>query len=225
MKILIVEDEKELRETLVRSLLKEQFIVETADDYWSASEKLGIYDYDCILLDLMLPGGDGMDLLKELKESGKTDNVIIISAKNSLDDKLEGLEMGADDYLTKPFYIAELNARIKAVVRRKNSNGKNALEMGNLMLHLDERSFFIDGKEVLLNRKEFDILNYFLFNKNRLVSKTALAEHVWGHNIDQADNFDFIYSQIKNLRKKMKEAGSDVEIEAVYGVGYRIIEK
>ncbi len=225
MKILIVEDEKALRETLVRSLLKEKFVVETATDYWAASEKIAIYEYDCILLDLMLPDGNGLELLKGLKESGKSGNVIIISARNSLDDKLEGLGLGADDYLTKPFHIAELNARIKAVLRRKQTEGKDTVEMGNLTLLLSERQLLVGNEKVALNRKEFDILNYFLFNKNRLITKTALAERVWGDNIDQADNFDFIYYQIKNLRKKLQSAGSDVEIEAVYGVGYRIIEK
>src|SRR5690625_3710317 len=224
MKMLVVEDEKELRETLQRSLLKEQFVVETAADYWSASEKIAIYEYDCILLDLMLPNGSGLELLKELKQSGKSGNVIIISARNSLDDKLEGLGLGADDYLTKPFHIAELNARIKAVLRRKQMEGKDAVEMGNLTLLLSERQLLVNKEKVALNRKEFDILNYFLFNKNRLVTKTALAEYVWGDFIDQADNFDFIYSQIKNLRKKLREANAGVEIKAVYGAGYRIIK-
>lgn len=224
MKILIVEDEKELRKTLVNSLQKEQFVVETADDYAAASEKITIYDYDCILLDIMLPDGSGLELLKELKESGKSGNIIIISAKNSLDDKLAGLGLGADDYLTKPFHIAELNARIKAVLRRKMLDGKNTLEVGNVSLLIDERRLQVNKEDIPLNRKEFDILNYFLFNKDRLVTKTALAEHVWGDNIDQVSNFDFIYYQIKNLRKKLESAGAGVEIEAVYGVGYRLIE-
>lgn len=225
MKLLIIEDEKDLRETLTKSLTKEQFIVETASDYYTASEKLDLYDYDCILLDIMLPGGTGLELLQELKESGKTSNVIIISAKDSLDDKLAGLDLGADDYLTKPFHIAELNARIKAVLRRNHMEGKNRLEMGNLSLDLDERKLLVANEEVPLNRKEFDILNHFLFNKNRLITKTGLAEHVWGDHIDQADNFDFIYYQIKNLRKKLNQAHADIEIEAVYGVGYRLVEK
>lgn len=225
MKILVVEDEKALRDNIVESLKKEQYIVETAADYWTASEKISLYNYDCILLDLMLPEGNGLDLLKELKQSGNTDNVIIISAKNSLDDKLEGLELGADDYLTKPFHLAELNARIKAVLRRKNAEGSDSLKVGNITLLFNERKLMVSEHEVPLNRKEFDILNYFLFNKNRLITKTALAERVWGDNVDQADNFDFIYSQIKNLRKKMHSAGANIEIEAVYGMGYRLIEK
>ena len=225
MKILIIEDEKELRETLEASLIKEEYLVETAGDFHSALEKISIYDYDCILLDVMLPGGSGLQLLEVLKSEDKPDNVIIISAKDSLDDKLKGLELGADDYLTKPFHIAELNARIKAVLRRKQREGRNTLEMGNLILDLKERQLLINGEAVPLNRKEFDILYYFLLNKNRLVSKNALAEHVWGDNTDQADNFDFIYSQIKNLRKKFLATKAGIDFEAVYGIGYKLIEK
>jgi len=225
MKILIVEDEKELLETISASLMKEHFTVETAYDFHSASEKIGVYDYDCILLDIMLPNGSGLQLLEQLKSEGKSGNVIIISAKDSLDDKLKGLELGADDYLTKPFHIAELNARIKAVIRRNKLEGKNTIEIANVILDLKERTFFVNKENIPLNRKEFDILNYFLLNKNRLVTKTALAEHVWGDNIDQADNLDFIYYQIKNLRKKLQAANAEIEIEAVYGIGYKLIEK
>ncbi|MCS4228007.1 response regulator transcription factor [Sphingobacterium sp. BIGb0165] len=225
MKVLVIEDETELRETLKDSLIKEDYMVETASDFRSALDKVSVYDYDCILLDIMLPGGSGLQVLDLLKKEGKSDNVIIISAKDSLDDKLKGLELGADDYLTKPFHIAELNARIKAVLRRKRRDGKNTLEMGNLVLDLNERSLSINGESVPLNRKEFDILNYFLLNKNRLVSKNALAEHVWGDNTDQADNLDFIYSQIKNLRKKFLTKKAEVDFEAVYGIGYKLVEK
>ncbi len=225
MKILIVEDEKELLKAISASLTKEHFVVETASDFHSASEKITVYDYDCILLDIMLPGGSGFQLLEQLKQSGKADNVIIISAKDSLDDKLTGLELGADDYLAKPFHIAELNARVKAVLRRKKLDGKNTIETTNVVLDLNERQFLVDGENIPLNRKEFDILKYFLLNKNRLVTKNALAEHVWGDNIDQADNFDFIYYQIKNLRKKLQSANAAIEIEAIYGIGYKMVEK
>ena len=225
MKILVIEDEKDLRETLVASLLKESYVVEAADNFDSAYEKISVYDYDCILLDIMLPGGSGLDLLVELKTLEKSENVIIISAKNSLDDKLDGLALGADDYLTKPFHIAELNARIKAVFRRNNLQGKESIQLGNITLDINERTFSVDHRPVHLNRKEFDILNYFLLNKNRLITKTALAEYVWGDQIDQADNFDFIYYQIKNLRKKLQTAQADIEIESVYGVGYKLTEK
>ena len=225
MKILVVEDEKELLKSIHDSLIQERFLIETAENYQSASEKIALYSYDCILLDIMLPGGNGLQLLQQLKDMGKSENVIIISAKDSLDDKLTGLELGADDYLTKPFHNAELNARIKAVLRRKNQEGKNSIEMCNIELDLTERSFSVDGEPITLNRKEFDILHFFLLNKKRLVTKTALAEHVWGDHIDQADNFDFIYYQIKNLRRKLQQSNAEIEIEAVYGIGYKLIEK
>lgn len=225
MKILLIEDEKELSKSIEETLTKENFLVETAGDYHTAIDKLGIYEYDAILLDIGLPGGSGLEILKKIKSSGKSENIIIISAKDSLDDKIIGLNLGADDYLTKPFHLAELHARLKAVLRRKKTDGRNQLEFGNILLDLDERTTLVEDEILPLNRKEFDILNYFLFNQKRLVTKTALAEHVWGDNIDQADNFDFIYYQIKNLRKKLKESAANVEIEAVYGVGYRIITK
>lgn len=225
MKILVIEDEKELLKSIHDSLIQEQFLIETAENYQSASEKIALYTYDCILLDIMLPGGNGLQLLQQLKDMGKSENVIIISAKDSLDDKLTGLELGADDYLTKPFHNAELNARIKAVLRRKNQDGKNSIEIANIELDLTERSFSVDGERITLNRKEFDILHFFLLNKKRLVTKTALAEHVWGDHIDQTDNFDFIYYQIKNLRKKLQQSNAEIEIEAVYGIGYKLIEK
>jgi len=225
MKILIIEDEVDLRETIEESLLKENYIVETAGDYISANEKVSIYDYDCILLDIMLPNGNGLELLEELKQLGKSENVIIISAKNSLDDKVKGLALGADDYLTKPFHIAELTARIKAVLRRKNYQGKEVINIGNVALNIQDRTLEIDQENIHLNKKEFNILNYFMSNQNRLITKTALAEYVWGDHIDQADNFDFIYYQIKNLRKKLDENKAQVSIETVYGVGYKLIEK
>lgn len=225
MKILIVEDEKGLRESIAASLSKEHFVIETASDFHSATEKIEDYDYDCILLDIMLPNGSGLQILENLKTAGKSGNVIIISAKDSLDDKLKGLELGADDYLTKPFHLAELNARVKAVLRRNKFDGKNTIEIANVILDLKERSFLVNQENIPLNRKEFDILNYFLLNINRLVTRTALAEHVWGDHIDQADNFDFIYYQIKNLRKKLQNANADIEIEAIYGIGYRLIKK
>lgn len=225
MKILVIEDEQQLLQSIKQSLEKESFLVETASDYHSALEKVFVYEYDCILLDIMLPNGSGLDILNELKKEGKTGNVIIISAKDSLDDKIYGLELGADDYLTKPFHLAELTARVKAVLRRKNQAGKTNLELANIQLDFEDRLFIVDNRPFPLNRKEFDILNYFLLNKNRLVTRTALAEHVWGDNIDQMDNFDFVYYQIKNLRKKLRESGADIEIESIYGVGYKLIEK
>ena len=225
MKILVIEDELQLLNNIKESLEKENFLIETAMDFNQAAEKALMYDYDCILLDIMLPNGNGIDLLKELKKNKKTDNVIIISAKDSLDDKLLGLELGADDYLTKPFHLAELNARVKAVIRRKDLNGSNSITLLNVVLNINERQLIINNNPIHLNRKEFDLLYYFLLNKNRLITKSALAEFVWGNHSDNADNFDFVYYQIKNLRKKLNHAQADISIEAVYGVGYKLIEK
>ncbi len=222
MKILIVEDEKELRDTVKEYLMREKFVVECAEDYASAMEKLNDYDYDCILLDIMLPGGSGLSILSHLKKQRKQESVIIISAKDSIEDKVEGLNLGADDYLAKPFHLAELNARVKSLLRRKKAGGDTSIVLGNLTLVPDTRKVMINGAELTLNRKEFDLLYYFISNPNRLINRTALAESVWGDNIDQADSLDFIYSQVKNLRKKMKSAGSRAEIKSVYGFGYKL---
>lgn len=224
MKILIVEDEQDLRETIRTSLLKEKFIVEAAADYFSALDKINDYDYDCILLDIMLPGGSGLDLLRELKLLRHSDSVLIISAKDSLDDKVEGLELGADDYLTKPFHLAELNARVKSLIRRRQAKGDVTVTIGNLLLYPDKRQAEVGGISLQLNRKEFDLLYYFVVNPDRVINKMSLAESVWGDNIDQADSLDFIYSQVKNLRKKLKQAEATVELKAVYGFGYKLSE-
>lgn len=220
MKLLIIEDEPQMLENMKQTLEREQYIVETACDYKNASLKIGSYDYDCILLDITLPDGNGLSLLKQLKSMGKDDGVIIVSAKDSLDDRLKGLNLGADDYLPKPFHMAELHARVKAVLRRRHFAGINELSIGNVVIQTESRRVFVNEDEQILNRKEYDILMYLITNKNRLVTKAALAEHVWGDHIDQTDSFDFIYSQIKNLRKKMEHA--NINIEAVYGVGYKL---
>ncbi|WP_205499662.1 response regulator transcription factor [Rufibacter psychrotolerans] len=223
MKILVIEDEPQMQATLVRSLQQEHYLVETASDYDSALEKVALYAYDCILLDLNLPGGNGLALLEELKKQQKTEGVIIVSARNSVDDKIQGLELGADDYLPKPFHMAELHARVKSVLRRRKFEGQPLVQLRNLQIDPDRHQAWVAGQELVLNRKEFDILLYLVTNKDRLVSKTALAEHVWGDYIDQADNYEFIYSQIKNLRKKLKDHGAGVEIQAIYGIGYKLV--
>ena len=218
MKILIVEDEPALRELIQRSLEKERYVVEVAADFNSALRKIEDYDYDCVLLDIMLPDGSGLDLLEKLKAMHKRENVIIISAKDSLEDKVLGLELGADDYLPKPFHLAELNARIKSVIRRQHHDGEIDICLGNIRILPDKYQVLINDREVELNRKE-----YFINRPGRLVNKNTLAESVWGDHIDQVDNFDFIYAQIKNLRKKLKDAGATAEIKAVYGFGYKMI--
>lgn len=222
MKILIVEDEPSLRELIQRSLEKERYVVEVAADFNSALCKIEDYDYDCVLLDIMLPDGNGLNLLERLKAMHKRENVIIISAKDSLEDKVLGLELGADDYLPKPFHLAELNARIKSVIRRQHHDGEVDIRLGNIRILPAKYQVLIDEKEVELNRKEYDILLYFINRPGRLVNKNTLAESVWGDHIDQVDNFDFIYAQIKNLRKKLKDAGATAEIKAVYGFGYKM---
>ena len=223
MKILIIEDAKGLREVMTRSLEKERFVVETAADFCTALKKINDYDYDCILLDIMLPGGSGLSILEELKKLKKRESVIIVSAKDSIEDKVTGLDLGADDYLAKPFHLAELHARVKSVIRRHQTDGNTKIEIENLTVCPDNHTVFINGEELKLNRKEFDLLYYFATNPNRLINKTTLAEAVWGDNIDQADSLDFIYSQVKNLRKKMKTAEATPEIKAVYGFGYKLI--
>ena len=224
MKILIIEDEKDMLQNMEDTLQKENYLVETATDLDSAISKVGVYDYDCILLDINLPDGSGMEILDFLKQNDKSEGVIIVSARNSLDDRLQGLNTGADDYLAKPFHMAELNARVKALLRRKKFNGNDILKIENLAIDPENHIAKTEHGEMELNRKEFDILVYLATNQNRLVSKSALAEHVWGDHIDQADNFEFIYSQIKNLRKKLKDVQANIEIKAVYGIGYKLIQ-
>lgn len=223
MKILIVEDEPSLREIIKKALERERFVTEEAPDYSTAIEKIGTYDYECIILDIMLPDGNGLDVLKTLKQNNKRERVIIISAKDSIDDKVKGLDSGADDYLSKPFHIAELIARVKSVIRR-NSEGTSTLSFGNVTIDDTNFQAIIDGNAVDISRKEFDILRYFVHRANHMISKETLAEAVWGDNIDQADNFDFIYAQIKNLRKKLQAANANIEIKSVYGFGYKLVE-
>lgn len=224
MKILIVEDNDDLREVIARSLEKERYVAETAANYSEARMKAFVYEYDCILLDIMLPDGNGLNLLRELADKGKRNNVIIISAKDSIEDKVNGLELGADDYLAKPFHLAELHARIRSVLRRNSHNGARTVKLGNVTIHPDTFKVEVDGRDIELGRKEYDILFYLVNRANRLIEKQTLAEAVWGDNIDQADNFDFIYAQMKNLRKRLKAAGASIEIKTVYGFGYKLIE-
>ncbi|NCB67659.1 MAG: response regulator transcription factor [Bacteroidia bacterium] len=225
MKILIIEDEKGMRETLETFFVQQKFVVETAHDFDSGLSKLSVYDYDCILLDIMLPGGSGLDLLTEMKRMNKRESVIIISARDAIDDKVLGLELGADDYLPKPFHLAELNARVKSLIRRNQSGGDMSVSIENVKLLPDKRTVFVNDEELPLNRKEFDLLYYFMVNPDRLLNKTTLTEAVWGDNIDQADDLEFLYSQVKNLRRKLKTAGASIEIKAVYGFGYKLISE
>lgn len=223
MKLLIVEDEASLQELMTAALKKEGYVVESAMDYSGAMERLGVYNYDCVLLDINLPGGSGLDILEHIKKSSYRLNVIIISARDSIDDKVRGLELGADDYLAKPFHMAELSARIRSVVRRSCNDGDLAFKAGNVVLEDTARILTVAGQPVALLKKEFDILKYFLMRPGHTVDKAVLAESVWGDHIDQADDFQFVYAQMKNLRRKLAEAGADIEIKSVYGFGYKLI--
>ena len=225
MKILIVEDDPSLREILRKTLEKERYIVEEAPNYLSAIEKIEDYSYDCILLDIMLPDGNGLSLLEELKKNHKKENIIIISAKDSLEDKVAGLDSGADDYLAKPFHLVELIARVKSVIRRNTQAGGLYIGYGNIRIDPDSFSVSIHGQFLELNRKEYDILLFFIQRPERVINKMTLAESVWGDHIDQVDNFDFIYAQVKNLRKKLSDAGATAEIKAIYGFGYKLVLK
>ncbi len=224
MKLLIIEDDTSLREIIKRALLEEHYIVELAEDYRTAIQKINDYSYDCILLDIMLPDGSGMDVLKQLKKMGKKESVIILSAKDSIDDKVLGLEIGADDYLAKPFHLAELKARIRSVIRRNQQGGEMSIQVGNTKILPQSHQVFVDEQPLDLLRKEYDILHYFMTRPDYIVDKTVLAESVWGDHIDQVDSFDFIYAQIKNLRRKLKQSNASIEIRAVYGFGYKLVE-
>ena len=215
MKLLIIEDELSLQELMTKALKQEGYVVENAMDFNTSVEKLGVYSYDCVLLDINLPGGSGFDILEHMKKAGIRANVIVISARDSLDDKVKGLELGADDYLAKPFHMAELVARIRSVARRSRNDGDIGYKAGNVVLDDVSKVLKIDGKPVSLLKKEFDILKYFLMRPGHTVDKAVLAEAVWGDHIDQSDDFQFVYAQMKNLRRKLAEAGADIEIKSV----------
>jgi DNA-binding response OmpR family regulator len=225
MKILIIEDEEGLRESIEEYFTEAGNICETAADYHTAMTKVELYRYDCILLDITLPGGSGISILKTLKENNYTDGVLIISAKNSLDDRLEGLDLGADDYLVKPFHLSELKARVSAIIRRKMYNGNNLLVFNEISIDLQAKTVKVNDKPLKFTRKELDLLLYFIANKGKVISKNAIAEHLWGDGIDLANNFDFIYSHIKNIRKKLVEAGGNDYIQAAYGMGYKFTDQ
>ena len=221
MKILIVEDEEELLKIMKSTLQDAGFVVETASGYAEAKEKTGIYEYECIVLDLMLPDGNGLDLLKELSEEGRAEKVIITSAKGSVDDRIAGLELGADDYLPKPFHLGELTARVKSIIRRNRGTG-NIITLGNLSLDTEKRTAWTEMTKLDLLNKEYRILHYFMTRPERIIDKQNIAEAVWGDNADQSDNFNFVYQQIANLKRKLKAAGSNMNIHAVYGFGYKM---
>ena len=221
MKILIIEDERKLSDSIVSYLKAEKYLCEQAFDFDEAMMKVGVYDYDCVLLDLMLPGGNGLDILREIRKRKNPVGVIIASAKDSLDDKIKGLEIGADDYLAKPFHLAELSMRIYAVIRRKEFAASNMLEDGGICINLLSKTVAVKGTPIVLTKSEYDLLLFFISNKNRVVSKSAIAEHLSGEMADMLDSFDFVYTHIKNLKAKLAEQGVKDCIQNVYGMGYR----
>ncbi len=220
MKILIIEDEPELRKSMKQYLHQEGYVIESASDYSKALEKIEVYDYDCILVDINLPQGNGLDIIKHLKQNHSKAGIIIISAKNSSDDKILGLDLGADDYLAKPFNLAELNSRIKALIRRRNFDGNKLIEINEITIIPEERAVKVHNIPVNLTAKEYDLLLFFISNKNRVVSKNSIAEHLWGDDSDQIDSHDFIYVHLRNLRKKLAEKGCVDYVQTIYGIGY-----
>lgn len=221
MKILVVEDNPDLSENIHNFLQKEGYVCELVGNFTDASDKIAAYEYDCIVLDIMLPDGNGLKLLEQIKSMNIKSGVVIISAKNSLDDKISGLEIGADDYLTKPFHLPELNARLKAIYRRKNQGGDNVIIYREIEVNTLTYIARVHGVALDLTKKEFDLLLYFLTNKNHVLTRQSIAEHLWGDYTDNLANFDFVYQHVKNLRKKIHEAGGEDYIGTVYGLGYR----
>ena len=220
MKILVIEDEIALCETMVTYLEEEGYICEQAGTVEMGSEKVFLYEYDCMLVDIGLPDGNGLSLIKELKKVHPETGIIIISAKNSLDDKISGLDMGADDYLTKPFHLPELNSRIKSLLRRRKFEGKQELIIDKMTILPESRQVLVQGVPLQLTRKEFDLLMFFVSNPGRVLTKESIAEHLWGDFADAADSFDFVYSHIKNLRRKLTEKTNNDYFHNVYGTGY-----
>lgn len=221
MKILLIEDEEQLTAAVCDFLNKEAYVHESVATFAGAQEKIAAYAYDVVLLDIGLPDGNGLDLIHSIKTQEKPAGIIIISAKNAVDDRVKGLELGADDYLTKPFHLSELNARLKSLHRRLNFNGDNAIVFNEIRILPDELRVFVHEHELSLTKKEYDILLYFLANKNRVLTKVSLSEHIWGDYMDSADSYDFIYTHIKNLRKKLIKAGATDYVKNVYGIGYK----
>ena len=222
MKLLVIEDNLDLLSEIKEALDQAYFHCEVVSTYADAHEKVHLYSYDVLIVDINLPDGSGLNIISEIKKVNPATGVIVVSARDSLSNKLEGLDLGADDYITKPFDLAELVARVKSLLRRKNFYGSNTITIGGVTLDVSSRDIFVDDKRVDLTKSEFDILLFFFSNPTRVLSKESIAEHIWGDNMDLADSFDFIYSHIKNLRKKIIATGVAEPIKAVYGIGYRL---
>jgi len=224
MKILIVEDEIELLDTIVSYLKNEDFICEKATTFFEAEDKIISFKYDIIILDITLPDGSGIDLLKLVKDQSPKTGVLFVSAKNSLDDKLKGLDLGADDYITKPFHLAELNSRINSLIRRRKFDGDEVIQFNEIEINPTSMTVTVNKKPIELTKKEYNLLLYFVTNKNKVLTKESIAEHLWGDNIEMADSFDFIYTHMGNLRKKIKKLGAPDYLKTMYGMGYKFTD-
>jgi DNA-binding response OmpR family regulator len=224
MKILIIEDELELQHSIQKYLEYQGFVCEAVGDFPSGMEKMKQFEYDCVVVDINLPGGSGLDIVRTIKALGSRSGIIIISARNALEDKLVGLELGSDDYLTKPFHLSELNARIHAIIRRRSFQGNKIISFHEINLDPEARRITVNGRGVELTEKEYQLLEYFIANRGRVLTKSAIASHVWGDEYEQVSNYDFIYTHIKNLRKKLIEAGAGDYVKTVHGVGYRFTD-
>jgi len=221
MKILIIEDEKALADSIEHYLNQERYLCERVESFIKAQEKINLYHYDCIIVDIGLPDGNGLNIIRELKANKSVAGIVIISARNSLNDRIEGLDIGADDYLTKPFHLSELNARVKSVIRRRSFEGNNEIVCNEIRIFPESLNVEVNSRPIVLTKKEYDLLLYFISNKNRLVTKESIAEHLWGDNMDLADSYDFIYTHIKNLRRKLIKEGANDYIQTIYGIGYK----
>lgn len=221
MKILIIEDERSLSDSIRDYLHSQRYLCEQAFDYAQAKLMVGCYKYDCVLLDLMLPGGSGLDILQSVRSRNNDTGVIIISAKDALDDKLRGLQLGADDYLAKPFALSELSMRIYALIRRREFNSNNLLESDGITINLLTKEVKVGDKAVTLTRSEYELLLFFLSNKGKVLSKMSIAEHLSGEMADMMSNFDFVYSHIKNLKSKLSKAGAKGCLKTIYATGYK----
>jgi DNA-binding response OmpR family regulator len=225
MKLLLIEDEKELTRSILDYIKDEGYVCTSSATFNDASKNINDYEYDCVVVDLTLPGGSGLTLIRQLKEAQPNTGIIIISAKNSLDDKLTGLDLGADDYLTKPFHLAELNSRIKSVLRRRFYSGGTAITINELRIEPERHEVFVNDEEIVLTKKEFDILLYLATNKEKVLTKEGILEHIWGDDASTLDNLDFVYTHIKNLRKKLIAKNCTDYIKSMYGIGYKFTVK
>lgn len=225
MKLLLVEDEKDLADSILQYLKEENYLCEFAAGFYDASEKIGLYKYDCILIDINLPDGSGLGLIEQIKKLKLPSGIIVISARNSIDDRINGLDLGADDYITKPFNLAELNSRIKSVLRRRKFEGSDEISFNEINIKPADSVASVNNQALTLTKKEYSLLLFLVTNKNRVLTKETIAEHLWGDDMDMADSYDFIYTHIKNLRKKLMDKGCPDYMKTVYGMGYKFTDQ